>query len=32
MVAFAAKTARAIWAMMVKGEAYRERASASAAA
>lgn len=32
MVAFAAKTARIIWAMLVKGEAYRNRASASAAA
>ena len=32
MVAFAAKTARIIWAMLVKGEAYHERASASAAA
>ena len=32
MVAFAAKTARIIWAMLAKGEAYRDRASASAAA
>jgi len=32
MVAFAAKTARIIWAMLVKGEQYRVRASASAAA
>lgn len=32
MVAFAAKTARILWAMMVKGEHYRDRASASAAA
>lgn len=32
MVAFAAKTARIIWAMLVKGEPYRDRASASAAA
>lgn len=32
MVAFAAKIARIIWAMLVKGEAYRDRASASAAA
>ena len=32
MVAFAAKTARIIWVMMTKGEAYRDRASASAAA
>jgi transposase len=32
MVALAAKTARIIWAMLVKGEAYRDRASASAAA
>lgn len=32
MVAFAAKTARILWAMMVKGENYRDRASASAAA
>ena len=32
MVAFAAKTARIIWAMLVKGEHYRDRASASAAA
>jgi transposase len=32
MVAFAAKTARIIWAMLVKGEAYRDRASAPAAA
>ena len=32
MVAFAAKTARVIWAMLVKGEVYRDRASASAAA
>jgi len=32
MVAFAAKTARIIWAMLVKGEPYRERASAPAAA
>jgi transposase len=32
MVAFAAKTARIIWAMLVKGEVYRDRASASAAA
>jgi transposase len=32
MVALAAKTARILWAMLVKGEAYRDRASASAAA
>jgi transposase len=32
MVAFAAKTARIIWAMLVKGEVYHDRASASAAA
>ena len=32
MVAFAAKTARIIWAMLVKGEPYRNRASAPAAA
>jgi len=32
MVAFAAKTARIIWAMLAKGEVYRDRASASAAA
>ena len=32
MVAFAAKTARIIWAMLVKGEVYRDRTSASAAA
>jgi transposase len=32
MVALAAKTARILWAMLVKGEAYRNRASASAAA
>jgi transposase len=32
MVAFAAKTARIIWAMLVKGERYRNRASAAAAA
>jgi transposase len=32
MVAFAAKIARIIWAMLSKGEAYRERASAPAAA
>jgi transposase len=32
MVAFAAKTARILWAMMVKKEPYRDRASASAAA
>jgi transposase len=32
MVAFAAKTARIIWAMLVKGEHYRDRASAPAAA
>jgi transposase len=32
MVAFAAKTARIIWAMLVKGEAYCDRASAPAAA
>jgi transposase len=32
MVAFAAKTARIIWAMLVKGEAYRDRTSAPAAA
>ena len=32
MVAFAAKTARIIWAILVKGEAYRDRASAPAAA
>jgi transposase len=32
MVALAAKTARIIWAMLVKGEPYRNRASASAAA
>jgi len=32
MVALAAKTARIIWAMLVKGEPYRDRASASAAA
>lgn len=30
MVALAAKTARIIWAMMVKGESYRERAPAAA--
>ena len=32
MVAFAAKMARMIWAMLVKGERYRDRASAPAAA
>jgi transposase len=32
MVAFAAKTARIVWAMLVKGEHYCDRASASAAA
>lgn len=32
MVALAAKTARIIWAMLAKGESYRARASASAAA
>jgi transposase len=32
MVALAARTARILWAMLVKGEAYRDRASASAAA
>jgi transposase len=32
MVALAAKTARILWAMLVKGEAYRNRAIASAAA
>jgi len=32
MVALAAKTARILWAMLVKGEPYRDRASASAAA
>ena len=32
MVAFAAKTARIIWAMLVKGEHYCDRASAPAAA
>jgi len=32
MVAFAAKTARILWAMLVKGEPYYDRASASAAA
>jgi transposase len=32
MVALAAKTARILWAMLVKGEPYRERAIASAAA
>jgi transposase len=32
MVAFAAKTARIIWAMLAKGESYRARASTSAAA
>jgi transposase len=32
MVAFAAKTARILWAMLVKGEHYRMSASASAAA
>jgi transposase len=32
MVALAAKTARILWAMLAKGEAYRDRASASAAA
>jgi transposase len=32
MVAFAAKTARIVWAMLAKGEVYRDRASASAAA
>ncbi len=32
MVAFAAKTARILWAMMVNGEHYRDRASAPAAA
>ena len=31
MVAFAAKTARILWAMLVKGEPYRDRASAPAA-
>jgi transposase len=32
MVAFAAKTARIVWAMLVKGEHYRDRSIASAAA
>ena len=32
MVAFAARTARILWAMLVKGETYRDRASAPAAA
>jgi transposase len=32
MVAFAAKMARILWAMLVKGESYRDRASAPAAA
>jgi len=32
MVAFAAKTARILWAMLVTGEAYRDRTSTSAAA
>jgi len=32
MVAFAAKTARIIWAMLATGETYRDRVSASAAA
>src|SRR3954466_11729134 len=32
MVALAAKTARILWAMLAKGEAYRDRASARAAA
>jgi transposase len=32
MVAVAAKTARILWAMLVKGETYRDRASAPAAA
>lgn len=32
MVAFAAKMARILWAMLVKGEPYRDRASAPAAA
>jgi transposase len=32
MVALAAKTARILWAMLVKGEPYRDRTSASAAA
>jgi transposase len=32
MVALAAKTARILWAMLIKGEQYRDRASASAAA
>lgn len=32
MVAFAAKTARIIWALMATGETYRDRVSASAAA
>ncbi len=32
LVALAAKTARILWAMLVKGEPYRDRASASAAA
>jgi transposase len=32
MVALAAKTARILWAMLVKGEPYRDRASAAAAA
>ena len=32
MVALAAKTARILWAMLVKGEPYRSRASAAAAA
>jgi transposase len=32
MVALAAKTARILWAMLVKGEPYRDRASAPAAA
>jgi transposase len=32
MVALAAKNARILWAMLVKGEPYRNRASASSAA
>ena len=32
MVALAARTARILWAMMAKGETYRDRASAPAAA
>jgi transposase len=32
MVALAAKTARILWAMLAKGDSYRDRASAPAAA